>query len=150
MVTDLNTQVDELKEKLTKSRSTKSSGMDFTDALEDELENERKKWKEKLRKELAAKDRQIESLEDQLRHATNLEIKKMRRGTDKGTMTSRVWQLRGLFQAQSQVRWRGQGCGHSLLQLGPTRAIGNNFAFAHACVCMLSCCVFGWGNGSCR
>ena len=51
------------------------------DDLQDMFDDEKSKLLEKLKKELAAKDRQIESLEEQLRYATRIEIKKLKRGT---------------------------------------------------------------------
>ena len=44
-------------------------------------EEEIKKLQDRLRRELSARDRQIESLEEQLRHHTKIEIKKLKRGT---------------------------------------------------------------------
>ncbi len=49
--------------------------------LQEIYDDEKSKLLEKLKKELAAKDRQIESLEEQLRNATQIEIKKLKRGT---------------------------------------------------------------------
>ena len=51
------------------------------DDLQEMYDDEKSKLLEKLKKELAAKDRQIESLEEQLRNATRSEIKKLKRGT---------------------------------------------------------------------
>ena len=51
------------------------------DDLQEMFDEEKSKLLEKLKKELAAKDRQIESLEEQLRYATRIEIKKLKRGT---------------------------------------------------------------------
>ena len=43
-------------------------------------DNEHIRQLQKLHKDVAAKDRQIESLEEQLRRHTNVEIKKLKRG----------------------------------------------------------------------
>ena len=51
------------------------------DDLQEMYDDEKSKLLEKLKKELSAKDRQIESLEEQLRNATRTEIKKLKRGT---------------------------------------------------------------------
>ena len=44
------------------------------------LNSEKAKLLENMKRELKAKDRQIESLEEQLQSATRVEIKKLRRG----------------------------------------------------------------------
>lgn len=51
------------------------------DDLQEMYDDEKSKLLDKLKKELSAKDRQIESLEEQLRNATRTEIKKLKRGT---------------------------------------------------------------------
>ena len=51
------------------------------DDLQEMFDDEKSKLLEKLKKELSAKDRQIESLEEQLRYAIRIEIKKLKRGT---------------------------------------------------------------------
>lgn len=71
--------------------------------MHDAMEEERKKWQSKLRKELAAKDRQIESLEDQLRHSTSLEIKKLKRGTYD------TWEQERALVAQGNEQGQGEG-----------------------------------------
>jgi hypothetical protein len=43
-------------------------------------DNEHASQLAKMKKDLSAKDRQIESLEEQLRRNTNVEIKKLKRG----------------------------------------------------------------------
>ena len=56
---------------------------DLRDALEDMkkiCDHEHPNQLSQLKKELSAKDRQIESLEEQLRRNTNVEIKKLKRG----------------------------------------------------------------------
>ena len=56
---------------------------DLNEVLEDmkkACDNEHIRPMQKLRKDVAAKDRQIECLEEQLRRHTNVEIKKLKRG----------------------------------------------------------------------
>ncbi|KAK2164873.1 hypothetical protein LSH36_58g20014 [Paralvinella palmiformis] len=59
---------------------------DLNEVLEDmkkACDNEHIRPMQKLRKDVAAKDRQIECLEEQLRRHTNVEIKKLKRGASK-------------------------------------------------------------------
>ncbi len=51
------------------------------DELQQMFDEEKEKLLNKLKKELSAKDRQIESLEEQLRNTTRSDIKKLKRGT---------------------------------------------------------------------
>ena len=51
-------------------------------------EAELKQLQEKFRKELSSKDRQIESLEEQLQHHNKIEIKKLKRGSAAKTPSS--------------------------------------------------------------
>ena len=54
---------------------------DGLDDLQKMFDEERARLLDKMKKELKVKDRQIESLEEQLRRATRAEIKKMKRGS---------------------------------------------------------------------
>lgn len=63
-----------------RDQAVKESGQSMED-LKSMYEEDIKKLQEKLRKELSSRDRQIESLEEQLQHSTTIEIKKLKRGS---------------------------------------------------------------------
>lgn len=67
--------------------------------LHSSYKEERIKLEEKLRREVAAKDRQIENLEEQLSRLTSQDLRKLKRGEDYNNVSFRVNYL--LLQIQT-------------------------------------------------
>ncbi len=81
LYSDLRAAISRVSSERDAAESDAAQLRDQVDELHDMFDDEKAKLLEKLKRELACKDRQIESLEEQLRNATQSEIKRLKRGT---------------------------------------------------------------------
>ena len=79
-LTELQAQVDRLIKERDLALQDASDLRDGLDDLQQMFDEDRLKLQEKFKKEIRAKERQIECLEEQLRSSTNNELRKLKRG----------------------------------------------------------------------